>query len=156
MQFVTKLKITLRKLKYLGHSLFSASLKACQTQRNRLTWFKCLQMIFMIASSPQNKFYFQLIPFCSLWTYFISQTDQLNIHYKKSLSETATKDNRKNTPKCINKHKVISLVPITVAARSKAWTVFVRSNAGIVGLNPAQGMDVCIMYVYSVFVLFCV
>jgi hypothetical protein len=32
--------------------------------------------------------------------------------------------------------------PITVAARSKVWTVFARSNAGIVGSNPTQGMDV--------------
>jgi hypothetical protein len=28
-----------------------------------------------------------------------------------------------------------------VAARFKAWTVFARSNAGIVGSNPTQGMD---------------
>jgi hypothetical protein len=42
-----------------------------------------------------------------------------------------------------------------VAARSKAWTVFVRSNTGIVGSNSTQGMDVCV-YVYSVFVLSCV
>jgi hypothetical protein len=33
---------------------------------------------------------------------------------------------------------------ITVAGRSKAWTVFARSNAGIVGSNPTQGMDVCV------------
>jgi hypothetical protein len=39
--------------------------------------------------------------------------------------------------------------PITVAARPKARTVFARSNAGIVGSNPTQGMDVC-MCVYSV------
>jgi hypothetical protein len=45
-------------------------------------------------------------------------------------------------------------VPITVAARSKAWTVFARSNTGIVGSNPTQDMDVC--GIYSVFVLFCV
>jgi hypothetical protein len=44
---------------------------------------------------------------------------------------------------------------ITVAARSKEWTVFVRSKAGIVGSNPTQGMDVCVC-VYSVFVLSCV
>jgi hypothetical protein len=31
---------------------------------------------------------------------------------------------------------------ITVAARSKAWIVFARSNTGIVGLNPTRGMDV--------------
>jgi hypothetical protein len=46
-------------------------------------------------------------------------------------------------------------MPIIVAARSKAWTVFARSNAGIVGSNPAQGIDVCVC-VYSVFVLSCV
>jgi hypothetical protein len=37
----------------------------------------------------------------------------------------------------------ICIWPITMAARSTAWTVFVRSNAGIVGPNPTQGMDVC-------------
>jgi len=33
--------------------------------------------------------------------------------------------------------------PIPVAARSKAWA-FGRSFAGIVGSNPAGGMDVCL------------
>jgi hypothetical protein len=27
----------------------------------------------------------------------------------------------------------------------KAWTVFAYSNTGIVGLNPTQGMDVCVL-----------
>jgi hypothetical protein len=40
-------------------------------------------------------------------------------------------------------------MPITVATRSKAWTVFARLNAGIVGSNPIQGIDVCVR-------LFCV
>jgi hypothetical protein len=40
-------------------------------------------------------------------------------------------------------------MPITVDARSKAWTVFARSNAGLVGSNPTQGMDVCVCF-YSV------
>jgi hypothetical protein len=44
-------------------------------------------------------------------------------------------------------------MPITVAARSKAETVFVRSNAGVVGSNSTQGMSVCILHV---FLLFCV
>jgi hypothetical protein len=39
--------------------------------------------------------------------------------------------------------------PITVAAWSEAWNVFARSNAGIAGSNPTQGMDVCLC-------LFCV
>jgi hypothetical protein len=42
-----------------------------------------------------------------------------------------------------------------MAMWSEALTVFARSNAGIMGLNPNQGMYVCI-YVYSVFVLSCV
>jgi hypothetical protein len=33
---------------------------------------------------------------------------------------------------------------ITVAAQSKAWTVFARSNTGIMGSNPTWGMDVCV------------
>jgi hypothetical protein len=42
--------------------------------------------------------------------------------------------------------------PIVVAARSKARTVFARSNTEIVGSNPTRGMDVCVcsVCVYSV------
>jgi hypothetical protein len=40
--------------------------------------------------------------------------------------------------------------PVTVAVRSKAWTDFARSKAGIVGSNSTEGMDIC------VFVLSCV
>jgi hypothetical protein len=47
------------------------------------------------------------------------------------------------------------LAPITVAARCTAWTVSARSNAGIVGSNPTEGMDVWVC-VYSVFLLSCV
>jgi hypothetical protein len=32
--------------------------------------------------------------------------------------------------------------PITVVAKSEAWTVFARSNTWIVGSNPTRGMDV--------------
>jgi hypothetical protein len=46
------------------------------------------------------------------------------------------------------------MVPIILAVRSEVWTVFARSNTRIVGSNPTQGMDVCIVCVYSVFVLF--
>ena len=42
----------------------------------------------------------------------------------------------------------IESLPIPVAARSKAW-VCGRSLAGIVGSNPAGGMDVCVMYTDS-------
>jgi hypothetical protein len=43
----------------------------------------------------------------------------------------------------------VFLMPITVAARSKAWTVFARWNTAIVGSDPTWGMDVCVR-------LFCV
>jgi hypothetical protein len=47
------------------------------------------------------------------------------------------------------------VMSITVAARSKARTVFVHSNAGIVGSNPTQGMDVCVS-LFCVCVVLCV
>jgi hypothetical protein len=43
---------------------------------------------------------------------------------------------------------------ITVAARSNTWTVFASSNAGIMGSNPTQGVDVYVRY--SVSVVLCV
>jgi hypothetical protein len=43
----------------------------------------------------------------------------------------------------------MSVKPITVAARSEAWTTFACSNAGIVVSNPTRVMDVCLR-------LFCV
>jgi hypothetical protein len=52
--------------------------------------------------------------------------------------------------RCMHKTEVFMVkalyefMPITAAARSKACTVFARSNAGIVGSNPIQGMDVCV------------
>jgi hypothetical protein len=51
--------------------------------------------------------------------------------------------------KCIVLRNAVDLLPVTVAARSKARTVFSRSNARIVGSNPTQRMDVCLC-------LFCV
>jgi hypothetical protein len=44
---------------------------------------------------------------------------------------------------------------MTVAARSKSRTVLARSNAGIVGSNPTQSMDVCV-YLFCVCVVLCV
>jgi hypothetical protein len=41
------------------------------------------------------------------------------------------------------------LLPITVATRSKAWTVFARSKAGIVGSNLTRGMDVCLCLFFA-------
>jgi hypothetical protein len=41
-------------------------------------------------------------------------------------------------------YAVLKLKPTTAAARSKTWTAFARSNAGIVVSNPTQGMDVCV------------
>jgi hypothetical protein len=40
-----------------------------------------------------------------------------------------------------------------VAARSKSWAVFARSNAGIVGSNLTQGMNVCVRLLLCVCVV---
>jgi hypothetical protein len=48
-----------------------------------------------------------------------------------------------------NKEWWVCVQPITVVGRSKAWTVFARSNTGILGSNPTRGMGVCVR-------LFCV
>jgi hypothetical protein len=40
--------------------------------------------------------------------------------------------------------RVIWEMPSTVAALSKAWNASARSNTGIVGSNPTQGMDACL------------
>jgi hypothetical protein len=45
--------------------------------------------------------------------------------------------------------------PITVAARSEAWTLFASSYTGIVGSNATQGMDVCVL-LFCVCVALCV
>jgi hypothetical protein len=44
---------------------------------------------------------------------------------------------------------------ITLTARPKAWTVFARSNTGIVGSNPTQAMDVCVC-LFCVCIVLCV
>jgi hypothetical protein len=36
--------------------------------------------------------------------------------------------------------------PVTVAERSKAWTVFARLETRIVSSNPSQDMDVCVRF----------
>jgi hypothetical protein len=49
----------------------------------------------------------------------------------------------------------LAFVPITVAKRSKAWTIFARSNSGTVDSNPTQGMYVSVR-LFCVCVVLCV
>jgi hypothetical protein len=42
----------------------------------------------------------------------------------------------------LDKYVLISELPVTVAERSKAWTVSARADTGTVSSNPTQGMDV--------------
>jgi hypothetical protein len=44
----------------------------------------------------------------------------------------------------LNKYYQTALKPVTVDARSNVRNVFARFNIGIVGSNPAGGMDVCL------------
>jgi hypothetical protein len=46
------------------------------------------------------------------------------------------------------------LMPIIVAARSQAWTIFAHSNTGVVGSNSTRGMNICV-HVFCVCVVLC-
>jgi hypothetical protein len=68
---------------------------------------------------------------------------------------------REQAPKCGSNEEERNILhtesygePSTVATRSKAWNAIARSNAGIVGSNPTQGMDVCLRLFY-VYVVLC-
>jgi hypothetical protein len=49
--------------------------------------------------------------------------------------------------------RILNLLSVTVAARSKARNVFPHSNTGIMCSNPTSGMNI---WDFSVFVLFCI
>jgi hypothetical protein len=47
-------------------------------------------------------------------------------------------------------------MPVTVAERSKSWTFFARSEAGIMDSNPTQGMDFwCVCAFFCIYVVLC-
>jgi hypothetical protein len=50
--------------------------------------------------------------------------------------------------------RLMVLWPVTVAERSEACNVFARSEAGIVGSNPTQGMNAWYVYVF-ILCLYC-
>jgi hypothetical protein len=54
-----------------------------------------------------------------------------------------------------NMFKDIHILPITEAARSKAWTFLARSNTGVVASNPTRGTHVCVR-LFCVCVVMCV
>jgi hypothetical protein len=45
---------------------------------------------------------------------------------------------------------IVVVMPVYVAEQSKAWAVFPLSDAGIVGSNLTQGMDVWCVYVFDI------
>jgi hypothetical protein len=53
----------------------------------------------------------------------------------------------RNSSGTVDLYKVKAM-PFTVVAWSKAWTVFARSNTGIVGSNPTQSMAICVRLFY--------
>jgi hypothetical protein len=83
--------------------------------------------------------------------YFPSKVHETQ--YSKSAAQINVKTFARRGVCIIQLH--CEVTPITVAARSKAWTVFARSNTGIVGSNPTRGMDVCVR-LFCVCVVLCV
>jgi hypothetical protein len=60
----------------------------------------------------------------------------------------------RNLIKYLNKYLNKNIKPITVAARSKTWNNFVRSNNGIMGSNATRGMEACPRF-FCVYVVLC-
>jgi hypothetical protein len=50
----------------------------------------------------------------------------------------------RNRAAAVGSQRLTAWATARPAARSKAWTVFARSNPGIMGSNPTRGMDVCL------------
>lgn len=98
------------------------------------------------------------IPFCPVFTIslnglqpnqttIIIQFNQVYLHAES----TARRPITETAPTTYNIHKVHLEGPIAVAARSKA-RVLGRSLARILGTNPAEGRDLCLLLVMCVVV----
>jgi hypothetical protein len=78
-----------------------------------------------------------------IFTHYIFKCFYINLLH--TLSLCFMKDNISNRKNVINSLLLFKLIrPVSVLERSKASTVFGRSNIGITGSNPARGMDVCL------------
>ena len=76
-----------------------------------------------------------------LYLYFIRLSDS-PVKCQRTLLNYKTQSKNQNI--LINYFVYINLLPVRVAARSKAW-VCGCSLAGIVGSNPTRGMDVSLL-----------
>jgi hypothetical protein len=76
----------------------------------------------------------------------------ITIHYSphRNGEDHSTETVRDVLHSTLPRHFILvdSKEPVTVAARSKAWTVFAGSDAGIVVSNPTQGMYVWCVYAF--------
>jgi hypothetical protein len=80
-----------------------------------------------------------LITFYRTTRYYIP--DDVDVHNHCCGSPKSNTKNIISNTEVKVKGKAVPM-PVTVAERSRACTVFARSEAGIVGSNPTQGMDV--------------
>jgi hypothetical protein len=94
---------------------------------------------------------------CLKFAYFITTINlRFSAILKAILIEELKTDANYKLRQKINLRRLKWSLPVTVAERSNAWTVFARSDAVIVGSNPTRGMDVYMLVRFSVFVLSCV
>jgi hypothetical protein len=116
----------------------------------------CFFVVFLSSSRNMTGQYLKLcndhflIPSGSLLTHPDTHTMQSILMFY--ISERSVKIRKINSSSFRFIIVQSEMLPVTVAALSKAWNVFARLNTGIVGSNPARGMDVC---VYSVCVVLC-
>jgi hypothetical protein len=120
-------------------------------------------LLLLVYSLPQNltvkasvsvvMAYYIRVSDAAVVSVFISAETETSSNCRRCLAMDDRVDSNNQslsrTPQYSLEIKQWNRMPITVAARSKPWTAFGHSNAGIVCSNPTRGMDVCVR-------LFCV
>jgi hypothetical protein len=114
------------------------------------SWFPIPLEIWM-SMCVYSVFVLFCVQVAALWRADLPSKDSCRLYKKNETEEEARAQQRAVEPLmtewiCFNE-------PMTLAARSKAWTVFSPWNTGIAGSNPTWSMDVCVRLFYVCAVL---
>jgi hypothetical protein len=78
--------------------------------------------------------------------YTANWNDNWGLNSKTTWQTSATANTHRNVIPTSRSVTAVEAGSQWPAARSEAWTVFARSNTGIVGSKPIRGMEVCVRF----------
>jgi hypothetical protein len=107
----------------------------------------CLLWIYLAFVKSTYRTYSMLLKIRSFALY----TSPLSVQALQSRSCVSLLSLRRFHGNHVQKYQ-LPRTTITMAVRSKAWTVFARSNTGVVDSNHTRGMNVC-LHLFCVFVV---